>query len=65
MQESHYALPCDVVEADASLGVFINQEKAYWTYKDEYIGRDGKFSSVPGNRVCLKRGIMLLLVQLN
>ncbi len=28
------------LEADNELGVFINQEKAYWTYKDEYIERE-------------------------
>jgi isoleucyl-tRNA synthetase len=28
------------LEADGKLGVFINQEKAYWTYKDEYIERE-------------------------
>jgi isoleucyl-tRNA synthetase len=28
------------LEADTNLGVFINQEKAYWTYKDEYIERE-------------------------
>jgi isoleucyl-tRNA synthetase len=28
------------LEADNGLGVFINQEKAYWTYKDEYIERE-------------------------
>jgi isoleucyl-tRNA synthetase len=28
------------LEADKNLGVFINQEKAYWTYKDEYIERE-------------------------
>jgi isoleucyl-tRNA synthetase len=28
------------LEADARLGVAINQEKAYWTYKDEYIERE-------------------------
>ena len=28
------------VEADRRLGVFINQEKAYWTYRDEYIERE-------------------------
>ncbi len=30
----------NVVEADGQLGVFINQEKAYWTYKDSYIERE-------------------------
>ena len=28
------------LEADCNLGVFINQEKAYWTYKDSYIERE-------------------------
>lgn len=28
------------VAADAKLGVFIEQDKAYWTYKDEYIERE-------------------------
>lgn len=28
------------LEADARLGIAINQEKAYWTYKDEYIERE-------------------------
>jgi isoleucyl-tRNA synthetase len=28
------------LEADARLGILINQEKAYWTYKDEYIERE-------------------------
>lgn len=28
------------VEVDRKLGVFINQDKAYWTYKDEYIERE-------------------------
>jgi isoleucyl-tRNA synthetase len=28
------------LEADSNLGVFINQEKAYWTYKDSYIERE-------------------------
>jgi isoleucyl-tRNA synthetase len=31
------------VEADQKLGVFINQEKAYWTYKDEYIEREWQY----------------------
>jgi isoleucyl-tRNA synthetase len=31
------------VEADRRLGVFINQEKAYWTYKDEYIEREWRY----------------------
>jgi isoleucyl-tRNA synthetase len=28
------------VEADRRLGIAINQEKAYWTYRDEYIERE-------------------------
>ncbi|HXX88106.1 MAG TPA: class I tRNA ligase family protein, partial [Candidatus Acidoferrum sp.] len=28
------------VEADKKLGIFINEEKAYWTYKDEFIEKE-------------------------
>src|SRR5438445_7349511 len=31
------------VEADKLMGIFFNQEKGYWTYKDEYIEREWKF----------------------
>jgi isoleucyl-tRNA synthetase len=31
------------VEADKKLGVFIDQEKAYWTYLDEYIEREWRY----------------------
>jgi len=31
------------VEADKLMGMSFNQEKAYWTYKDEYIEREWKF----------------------
>jgi len=31
------------VEADRRLGVFINQKKAYWTYRDEYIEREWQY----------------------
>ena len=31
------------VEADKRLGIFINQEKAYWTYRDEYIEREWQY----------------------
>jgi Isoleucyl-tRNA synthetase len=31
------------VEADKLLGMSFNQEKAYWTYKDEYIEREWKY----------------------
>ncbi len=31
------------VEADKKLGVFIDQEKAYWTYLDEYIEKEWRY----------------------
>ncbi|MEM2971705.1 MAG: isoleucine--tRNA ligase [Candidatus Bathyarchaeia archaeon] len=31
------------VEADRKLGIFIDQERAYWTYKDEYIEREWQY----------------------
>ncbi|RLI20057.1 isoleucine--tRNA ligase, partial [Candidatus Bathyarchaeota archaeon] len=31
------------VEADRKLGIFIDQEKAYWTYLDEYIEREWRY----------------------
>ncbi len=31
------------VEADRKLGIFINHEKAYWTYLDEYIEREWRY----------------------
>ena len=31
------------VEADRKLGIFIDQKKAYWTYKDEYIEREWQY----------------------
>ncbi|NWG11521.1 isoleucine--tRNA ligase [Candidatus Bathyarchaeota archaeon] len=31
------------VKADEMLGIFIDQEKAYWTYKDEYIEREWQY----------------------
>ena len=31
------------VEADKKLGIFIDQEKAYWTYLDEYIEREWQY----------------------
>jgi isoleucyl-tRNA synthetase len=31
------------VETDRRLGIFINQEKAYWTYRDEYIEREWRY----------------------
>ncbi len=31
------------VAADRQLGIFINQDKAYWTYRDEYIEREWRY----------------------
>jgi isoleucyl-tRNA synthetase len=31
------------VEADKRLGIFINQDKAYWTYRDDYIEREWRY----------------------
>ncbi len=31
------------LEADRKLGIFINHEKAYWTYLDEYIEREWRY----------------------
>ena len=31
------------VEADIRLGIFINQDKAYWTYHNEYIEREWRY----------------------
>ncbi|TRO45729.1 isoleucine--tRNA ligase [Candidatus Bathyarchaeota archaeon] len=31
------------VEADNRLGIFINQERAYWTFRDEYIEREWRY----------------------
>ncbi|MEM4243804.1 MAG: isoleucine--tRNA ligase [Candidatus Bathyarchaeia archaeon] len=31
------------LEADKRLGIFINQDKAYWTYRDEYIEREWQY----------------------
>lgn len=31
------------VEADNKLGIFIDHDKAYWTYKDEYIEREWQY----------------------
>ena len=41
MQKSHHALPCKCgLKPTANLGIAINQDKAYWTYKDSYIERE-------------------------
>jgi isoleucyl-tRNA synthetase len=44
------------LEADGSLGVFINQEKAYWTYKDEYIEREWQILKCAWEQNLLEEG---------
>ncbi|MCW4009130.1 MAG: isoleucine--tRNA ligase [Candidatus Bathyarchaeota archaeon] len=44
------------LDADAQLGVFINQEKAYWTYKDEFIEREWKILKRAWNQNLLEEG---------
>ncbi|MGQ9625206.1 MAG: isoleucine--tRNA ligase [Candidatus Bathycorpusculaceae bacterium] len=44
------------VEADRKLGVFINQEKAYWTYKDEYIEREWQYLKRAWDQGLLEEG---------
>ena len=44
------------VEADKSLGIFINQEKAYWTYRDEYIEREWQYLKRAWDQNLLEEG---------
>jgi isoleucyl-tRNA synthetase len=44
------------VEADVKLGVFINQDKAYWTYKDEYIEREWRYLKRAWDQGLLEEG---------
>jgi len=44
------------VEADLKLGIFINQEKAYWTYKDEYIEREWQYLKHAWDQGLLEEG---------
>jgi isoleucyl-tRNA synthetase len=44
------------VEADRKLGVFINQNKAYWTYKDEYIEREWQYLKRAWDQGLLEEG---------
>jgi len=44
------------VEADARLGIFINQDKAYWTYKDEYIEREWQYLKRAWDQGLLEEG---------
>jgi isoleucyl-tRNA synthetase len=44
------------VKADGTLGVFIDQEKAYWTYKDEYIEREWQYLKRAWDQNLLEEG---------
>ncbi|MGA2682694.1 MAG: isoleucine--tRNA ligase [Candidatus Bathyarchaeia archaeon] len=44
------------LQADSNLGVFINQEKAYWTYKDSYIEREWQILKCAWDQKLLEEG---------
>jgi isoleucyl-tRNA synthetase len=44
------------VRADQTLGIFIDQTKAYWTYKDEYIEREWQILKHAWNQQLLEEG---------
>src|SRR3989337_1304604 len=44
------------VEADRRLGIFINQDKAYWTYRDEYIEREWRYLKRAWDQNLLEEG---------
>ncbi|XES78564.1 MAG: isoleucine--tRNA ligase [Candidatus Bathyarchaeia archaeon] len=44
------------LEADTKLGIAINQEKAYWTYKDEYIEREWQILKCAWDQGLLEEG---------
>jgi len=44
------------VEADRSLGIAINQDKAYWTYLDEYIDREWRYLKSAWDQNLLEEG---------
>ena len=44
------------LEADGNLGIFINQEKAYWTYKDNYIEREWQILKRAWDQSLLEEG---------
>jgi len=44
------------VEADRKLGVFINQDKAYWTYLDDYIEREWQYLKRAWDQGLLEEG---------
>jgi isoleucyl-tRNA synthetase len=44
------------VESDRQLGIFINQDKAYWTYRDEYIEREWQYLKRAWDQNLLEEG---------
>jgi isoleucyl-tRNA synthetase len=44
------------VESDRQLGIFINQEKAYWTYRDDYIEREWQYLKRAWDQNLLEEG---------
>jgi isoleucyl-tRNA synthetase len=44
------------LEADNRLGIFINQDKAYWTYKDPYIEREWQILKCAWDQGLLEEG---------
>jgi isoleucyl-tRNA synthetase len=44
------------LEADARLGIFINQNKAYWTYRDDYIEREWNYLKHAWDQDLLEEG---------
>ena len=44
------------LEADSRLGISINQDKAYWTFKDQYIEREWKYLKAAWNQNLLEEG---------
>jgi isoleucyl-tRNA synthetase len=44
------------VESDRRLGIFINQNKAYWTYRDDYIEREWQYLKRAWDQNLLEEG---------
>jgi isoleucyl-tRNA synthetase len=44
------------VKADKTLGVFINQDRAYWTYQDEYIEKEWQYLKRAWDQDLLEEG---------
>ncbi len=44
------------LQADGTLAIFINQDKAYWTYKDEYIEREWQILKCAWDQGLLEEG---------